>query len=337
MNKKLLFRADGNTKTGLGHVYRLLGLIEMFKETYDCIFITRTNTTSSVFTDKYSIQRIPEEITILDEPDWFVKNFPPINHIIICDGYHFVSEYQKRIKTKGYQLVYVDDLMSEYMYADVVINHSPEINAKDYQTERYTKLALGTQYALLRPEFLDQLNREKVMTQKQNVFVCFGGSDPHKFSHKVMMALLGVKEIEKIFIVVGAANKDENLIRLEKENSDKVKLFKNLEAKELLNIMLMSQLAVIPSSTILYELCCANTICLSGYYVDNQKRIHQGFLKNKAIYSMGNISQFEVDDFTLKIREVLSLEDHNEQIKHQQEMFDNSIKSRYLKLIKDLC
>lgn len=337
MNKKLLFRADGDAKTGLGHVYRLLSLVEIFKKEYDCLFITKNNTPDSIFGNKYSVEKIPQNISIEEEVTWIAKSFSPENHIIICDGYQFVTAYQKRIKKKGYTLIYIDDLMSEYMYADLVINHSPEIDSKNYQTKNYTKLALGTKYALLRPEFLSQLNKSYKTIKEKNVFVCFGGADPFKFSSKTVESLLKIDEVKNIFVIIGAANNDKNLLEFYKSNPDKIKLYKNLNAQELLNIMLASQFAIVSSSTILFELCCSNTICLSGYYVDNQKRIHEGFLKNKAIYSLGNISEFKTEDFGPKIFEMLSLENHEEQLIHQKKMFDKNIESRYLKIIKDLC
>ena len=38
MTKKIIFRADGNATTGLGHLYRLFALVEMYKNDYDfCI------------------------------------------------------------------------------------------------------------------------------------------------------------------------------------------------------------------------------------------------------------------------------------------------------------
>ena len=337
MNKKLLFRADGNLKTGLGHVYRLLGLVQMLKEEFECIFITNTNTPSAIFSNNYNVLRIPEGINTQEEPNWLKENFQPKNYIIICDGYQFVSEYQKNIKELGFKLMYIDDLISEHMDADIVINHSPEIKQEEYQKEQYTQLALGTKYALLRSEFLNQIDKKRDTITEKNIFICFGGSDPHGFNYKVSEALLKTAEVDQIFVVIGASNTDKNLLKLQNLNRDKISLFKNLEAKELLNVMLMSELAIIPSSTILYELCCANTPCLSGYYVDNQKKIHVGFLKNKAIYSLGDISEFQTADFAFKINQVLSFTDHAEQIKHQKEMFDNHIKTRYLKLIGSLC
>ena len=113
-------------------------------------------------------------------------------------------------------------------------------------------------------------------------------------------------------------------------------LFGLVQKKDLLDLMLKSEFAVVPSSTILYELCCANTPCLSGYYVENQRRIHDGFLQNEALYSMGNIAKFEVPDFVPYIREILAKKNHHNQLKNQRILFDDQIKTRYLKLIEEL-
>ena len=37
IKKKVVLRADGNSKIGLGHVYRLLALAEMLKEDFECV------------------------------------------------------------------------------------------------------------------------------------------------------------------------------------------------------------------------------------------------------------------------------------------------------------
>ena len=153
MSKTILFRADGNATTGLGHLYRLFSLVEIVKETLDFVFLTYETSTDSVIPKAYNKAIIPKNINIEDEPEWLATNFSPKEFIIIADGYQFIASYQKHIKQKGFSLIYIDDLAKEYMYADVVINHSPYIQETHYKKEPYTKLALGTKYALLRPLF----------------------------------------------------------------------------------------------------------------------------------------------------------------------------------------
>src|SRR5690606_22671263 len=153
--KQILFRADGNAKTGLGHLFRLFAIVEMVKDDYDYVYFTKPDSTISVIPEYYNYKVLPEHLDLNYEAWWLSEHFNPEETIVIADGYQFNSVYQKKIKEKGFQLVYIDDLAREYMYADVVVNHSPHVKETDFKAEPYTTFALGTQYAILRPAFLD--------------------------------------------------------------------------------------------------------------------------------------------------------------------------------------
>ena len=38
MERRIIFRADGNSDIGLGHVIRSLALVEMLKDNFECVF-----------------------------------------------------------------------------------------------------------------------------------------------------------------------------------------------------------------------------------------------------------------------------------------------------------
>ena len=59
MTQKIIFRADGNAKTGLGHLYRLFSLVEMVKDSIEFVFLTKETSTHSVFPIEYNIRNIP--------------------------------------------------------------------------------------------------------------------------------------------------------------------------------------------------------------------------------------------------------------------------------------
>jgi UDP-2,4-diacetamido-2,4,6-trideoxy-beta-L-altropyranose hydrolase len=335
MKKKLIFRADGNSTTGLGHLYRLFALVEMYKATFDFVFVTKENTITQKIHKEYPLELIPESIKINEEPKWLAHKFSVSNHIIIADGYQFISSYQRNIKNKGFKLMYIDDLTTEYMYADIVVNHSPMIEKSMFQSENYTKYALGTKYAILRPAFLKETKVDESITNLSTAFVCFGGADSTNLTLKAVDALLKIKEVKEINVVVGAAYNDKELIELSKKNPC-IYVYKNLEENQLVQLMRKSNLSIASSSTILYELCSVNSLILTGFYVDNQERIYNGFLKNDAIIGLGNILNFTSRDFQLKIEKSLK-ENVSDYISAQQKMFDSTIKDRFLKLITKLC
>ena len=101
--------------------------------------------------------------------------------------------------------------------------------------------------------------------------------------------------------------------------------------------MQLSQIAIAPASTILYELCCIKMPVLSGFYVDNQELIYKGFSEKGAIYQGGNLKGYLVSDFTNQIRTILEHNDHNSMLLAQSLLFDEKIEERLMNLIKQLC
>jgi UDP-2,4-diacetamido-2,4,6-trideoxy-beta-L-altropyranose hydrolase len=332
MQKEILFRADGNSEIGLGHLYRLFSLIEMLKEHFQFTFVSSENSTVNIIPNSYQLKIIPSQITIKEEPEWISKEFDKNNTLLIADGYQFNSSYQRKIKGKGFKFVYIDDLASEHMFADLIINHSPNITSQIYSAEPYTKFALGTKYALLRPTFLDLIAKEKTVQKIDKAFVCFGGADPYNLTLKATKALLKTPQVKKIDIVLGGAYSHKEIYTLTQKN---IKIYQNISEEELMKTMVTSNFAIAPASTILYELCCVKIPVLSGYYVNNQKKIYNGFANKKAIFEMGNMKDFSINSFEEQIQLFFKI-DFQELINRQKKIFDQNIKNRFCKLISSL-
>lgn len=337
MTKKIIFRADGNSSTGLGHLYRLFSLVEIVKETLEFVFVTHETSIDSVIPKTYNKLIIPKEIKTCEEPKWLTANFSPKEYIIITDGYQFTSSYQKQIKQEGYSLIYIDDLAKDFMYADVVINHSPYLQEKHFKKESYTELALGTKYALLRPLFLKAAKEKRTISAINSVFVCFGGSDPFNLTLKATKALLQLLNFKSIHVVLGGAYSSQEIFDLEEKHPNKIKIYRNLSEEDLIKTMEKCNFAIAPASTILYELSCVKMPILSGFYVDNQKLIYKGFLNHEAIFKGGNIRNHQVSDFINNLKPIIENHEFSHQIEAQKKLFDDEIAERHLNLIKRLC
>ncbi len=336
LKKKILFRADGNTATGLGHLYRLFALVEMYKDDYNFVFLTKQDSVLSIIPSDYVVKTIPNNINLKEEPFWIGENFSSKEHIIIADGYQFESSYQKKIKELGFILVYIDDLAKSHMYADIVVNHSPHIKPEHFKLKKYTKLVLGTKYAMLRPLFNKAALTDRKIKVIKNVFVCFGGADMYDLSIRAAKALLNIDEIQEIHIVLGGAYKHREIFEVQSKN-DKLKLYKNLNEESLCDLMKSCQLAIVPSSTIIYEICSIKMPILSGYYVENQKNIYTGLVVNDVIFEGGDFTNYSVLDFEEKIRLLLAKGDlKNRHIANQKALFDGKSKSRFLGLVNSL-
>lgn len=338
ISKTILFRADGNENTGLGHLYRLFALVEIFKDHYQCVFLTRSSSSQGVVPKNYRVVGIPDEIDIHDEPKWLASHFDAKISIIFADGYQFTSDYQKNIKKLGFHLCYVDDLTKEHMYADIVINHSPYVTKDNFEKEDYTHLALGLSYSVLRPGFLDIAKRERSISKIDTAFVCFGGADFYDLTYKAAKALVKQSGIKKIHIVLGGAYQHKSIYELHKEKPEVVELHSNLNETELIGVMESCNFGIAPSSTICYELCCVKMPILSGYFIDNQELIYRGFVNENVIYPGGDFKDYTVQDFSNEIVRIVEDSEirHNEFIKNQFSLFDGKQKERYLSLIQTI-
>jgi UDP-2,4-diacetamido-2,4,6-trideoxy-beta-L-altropyranose hydrolase len=129
---------------------------------------------------------------------------------LMLDGYHFTSSYQRAIKDSGLDLLLVDDNGdADHYYADLVLNQNLHAHENLYsKRESYTRLLLGTRYALLRREFLKWREWKRVIRPLgRKVLVTLGGSDPDNITLRVMRALeqVPVDGIEAV-VVVGSSN-----------------------------------------------------------------------------------------------------------------------------------
>lgn len=339
MKKKIIFRADGNTSIGLGHLYRVFALIEMLKEDFECIVVTKDNSTLKIFPHSYKVNNISSEFNVTQECDWLSKNYDPSNYIIVLDGYHFTSFYQKIIKRYGYNLIFIDDLAKDYMYADVVVNHSIGLRVCDYISESYTKFALGSKFTIIRPLFIQAAKKVKNYVEPiKTIFVCFGGSDVYDLTYTCIKGISKIDRIKCINVVVGEAYINDELKNLEVHRDLKINIYKNISEFKMIKILNQSHMAIVPSSTICYEVCSVKMPIMAGYYVDNQKFIYEGFKRERVIYPVGDYRNMTYLDFKLTTENLLSysLNKHEELQYNQHNIFDGGQKSRFLQIVNSL-
>lgn len=332
--KKIVIRVDGNSNIGLGHIYRGIALAEMLKEEVIIEFITKSDSAISPIQEAmFDYVFIPNHIELLQEPFWLKENYST-DTIIILDGYAFNENYQKQIKEYNFKLVYIDDLLVGTQKADLVINHSPGARIEDYNAESYTQFALGTDYSILRPSFLNAAKHIREITKINIAFVCFGGSDIYDLTYTATKALLRIKQIKKINIVIGGAYNHERIFELHKQYSI-ITIYQNLSEKDLFSVMSESNFAIAPASTVLYELCSVKMPVLSGYYAENQRGILKSLLYKEAIFSCNDMREMSENDFKDHIVHCIN-SDFNVHIKKQEKLFDGNARKRLTSSIKAL-
>jgi UDP-2,4-diacetamido-2,4,6-trideoxy-beta-L-altropyranose hydrolase len=210
----LLFRVDASTQIGTGHVMRCLALAQAWQDTgRPAIFVMATEVPAleaRFRSENFDIEHLSAIPGSIEDAKETIGLAHQLNaNWIVLDGYHFGAEYQRILKESGLKLLFIDDCgYAEHYYADLVLNQNICADENLYPNrEPYTRLLLGTRYALLRREFWQWRGWDRTPSIPQKILVTLGGSDPDNVTLKVIQALPQVKvEALEAIVVVGGSN-----------------------------------------------------------------------------------------------------------------------------------
>ena len=289
--QKIIFRVDGNSEIGLGHISRCCALADMLKDDFEIYFYTRANAQPVIKNIKqYSTEvvKLNNNISYNEEAAEWISVLEG-NEIVVLDGYNFDTPYQQKIKEKGCKLVCIDDIHAYHFIADAVINHAPGINEKDYSTESYTQLYLGTDYALLKKIFLEEaLKEHKSFNLKESpVLICFGGADANNITKEVLEKTMQLFPGKKINVVVGPAYIHLDGLRRIIREQQHVSLYINVKPEDMLALMQHSGIAITAASTIALEYICVKGNLFLKQTADNQKYLYNSLIEKKCANSYG--------------------------------------------------
>lgn len=330
MNKKrtIVFRADGNSEIGLGHVVRCIALCQMLQEIFHLKFAIQNPSVSiqhMLHAAVAEIISLPETKNYMEDVMYFL---PAISKedIVVIDGYTFDATYQKAIKQVCHKLVYIDDLVSGYQPADMIINHNGLVQAADYDTAAGAAFLLGTGYALVRKAFFD--NRERYLTEHQTknaVLINLGGADPDNISLRILNALVSAKTNYHITLIIGAANKNGEAFEPFQASTDVI-IKKSLSADEMINEIKKCTVAIVSCSTIAYEVSILNKPFIGILTADNQKSNAVFFEKNNVAIAV--LDKNSSESALLKHLEY-NAEKWNKTLNHQKLFFDGKTIERF--------
>ena len=187
VRRKVIFRADGSDRIGLGHLIRSQALAEMLADDFDCVFALAEAPAviAEELATRFSVYWLPPAVPFslvaaaqqqADDPAPLAatqpaeKNSPAAaatpqqqaaalaalaspDDIIVLDGYPFDTAYQQVLRERGCKLVSIDDIHAYPFVVDAIINTAGGVRPVHYQALPETRFCLGLRYALLRRPF----------------------------------------------------------------------------------------------------------------------------------------------------------------------------------------
>ena len=276
--KKILFRCDSSSSIGLGHVKRCLVLAQRLKEynkDLKILFATQNlhgNINLEILKSGFSIYSIKNNS--LKELDYFVKGL--FVDLLVIDSYEIdnIFEEQLRINNPSLKILSFDDMLRTHC-SHIVLNHGIQAQEKDYKKilDKKTKLFCGSEYTLLRDEFLEA---KRVNVTRDSIAVILGGNDVLNLSSKIANLLLEINKKYKITIITTSAN--QNLKELKECKHINVLV----DINNIATVLLSKSLVITASGGTLFEVLSLKKKFINIEVASNQKVVDK-FLKDKGI------------------------------------------------------
>nr|WP_297347852.1 UDP-2,4-diacetamido-2,4,6-trideoxy-beta-L-altropyranose hydrolase [uncultured Glaciecola sp.] len=305
---QLFFRVEGNEHIGLGHLMRCFALSQAAQHAQvDVVFIC--SQTSKRFL--LSRHKWHGEIVVIDDNHlnnsvavdvtnernkaevefiatcmsrYGSKESSQYCQILVLDGYQFDHSYQQAIAATGICFAYLDDIntfleKNQHHIADVVINGAAAAQQLDYlKNAQNSRLCLGPQYLLLRPEFIDLPLIP--IADRHSLLICFGGGDAQNHTLGMLGALSQLNFQFPVTVITGAAYKWQKQLTENIQdgwlnyNNAKHKISMPIhyihDVQEMAEVMLHSRLSISAAGGTQFELMRCYTPSYLVVVADNQ-------------------------------------------------------------------
>jgi len=339
---KVLIRVDASTEIGTGHVMRCLALAQVLQdEGGEAIFVLAThapNLESRLKSEGMKVVHLDVEMGSIED----ASETSALAHScgcqwVVADGYHFLGECQRIIKDAGLSLLFIDDYgHAEHYYADFVLNQNVYAHEGFYQNrESYTKLLLGTKYALLRREFWQWQGWEReIPPVARKILVTLGGADPDNVTLKVIQAFqeVTVEELEVVVVVGGSNPHYEKLLAAVEKSGVSIELRRNVT--NMPELMAWADVAIAAGGSTNWELAFMGLPSLIIVLAENQRAISQKLGNMGVTLSLGEYHQQSLNKLTRTIWELLpALEQRQQMSKKGRKLVDGLGSQRVVELI----
>jgi len=322
---KLSIRIDASTQIGTGHVMRCLTLAKALKSKgAKCHFICRQhegNLIELIKSNGFNVTALPSGDSFkpgttasLAHADWLGatqeedarqtiavidKAGQPVDWIVV-DHYGIDATWESMIAPHAKRIFVIDDLADRKHACHVLLDQNLGKTKADYAklVRENSVTLLGPQYALLHPQYSElHLRTPPRQGPLKNIFIYFGGSDPHNVTGMATKACLALNCPEiKLNVVLGNSYAHRPALeRLANEYSN-FHLHQNLSS--LAPLMLEADLAIGAGGSTSWERCAMGLPAIIITIAANQIPIANELHKAQAavyIAKVENVTESNIE------------------------------------------
>ncbi len=294
---RAVFRVDASLKIGTGHVMRCLALAQVLKENgVSSEFICRQhegNLVNKIRSDGFLVN----EFVLLEDSE--IENKLSHSHWLgvtqqqdadecinilksektdwlIVDHYALDEDWQRKLHPYYEKLMVIDDLADRNHQCDILLDQTFGRQQCDYESLVPTgcEFLLGSQYALLRPEFSKwrsySLERRSKLEFKK-LLVNMGGVDVDNFTGKVLDGLktCTLPSDVNITVIMGKSAPHLEIVQAIASVLP-YKIVVKVDVENMAEIMANSDVAIGAAGTTSWERCCLGLPTLQVVIAKNQ-------------------------------------------------------------------
>lgn len=273
---KVKIFTEGGVNIGLGHISRCSSLYTELEDRgipVELIVNGDNGVTEALKEMKVSPVNWLDEKYLLDS--------------ISSDDYAIVDSYKadknlcEIISQNSKKTLFIDDLSRIVYPKGLIVNPTLDIQHIDYSKAGNNVILSGPEYVILRKPFR-QVTRSRVSNQVQKVLIVMGGTDIRGLTPLIIENICKKMTNTEFEIIVSTQGIEQ--IKRVTSKMDNIKLYTHLDAKEMMALMINSDLAITAAGQTIYELLATHTPFIPIQVAENQK-FTVGNLLSKGIVS----------------------------------------------------
>ncbi|OAN90191.1 UDP-2,4-diacetamido-2,4,6-trideoxy-beta-L-altropyranose hydrolase [Marinobacter sp. EhC06] len=318
------FRVDASTLIGSGHVMRCLTLADALAEAgARCFFVMRQkpgNLEGAVRSRGYQVLMLSsggaEQSARHSESEpphtgwlgvsWEADASDTLQALkgieldwLVVDHYALDHRWESKVVGCCRRLMAIDDLADRKHQSDVLLdqNLGRELHDYDGLVPGHAKRLIGSDYALLRPEFsrARALSLEERKTREPgNILVSMGGVDAANVTANVLRVLDSIEFVAscRVTVVLGAACPHIDEV-IEQAESMRLDTRVVVNASNMAELMSQADLAIGAAGGSAWERCCLGLPSLLVVMADNQRPGAEALKRAGASLSLGSPGAIE--------------------------------------------
>ena len=313
---KAAIRADSSLKCGTGHVMRCLTLANILKERGAAVsFICRNergNLCAEIAEAGFAVEVLGSAHELGDgrrdaeETRGALQRLGVHPDLLVVDHYSLDRRWEHALRSAAGRILVIDDLADRPHDCDVLLDSS----LHDCAQSRYaglvgerTRVFVGPQYALLRPEF----DRTAARVRDRGVgrmLIFFGGADPSNEALKAVHALRALAaRAPRTVMVLGPINPRAGLIRQAASGLTGIELLG--VTGDMAGLMADADLALGACGGAAWERCILGLPALVAVAAENQRDDSRILHSLGAVRNLGDAAETTAEMWAAEIAAML--------------------------------